>query len=324
MTEEVPGSDAAGLMELSAAPALNMHLGVGRPGTSDFVSTESSGLAVAPPAVAPPIAPPTYIAESFMPPPGTSYMHNPIPPHATMASAAQSTPSYMLNPMTEPTLNPAGGPVHVLPANVQVVPNNKPKQAKQPKPSKKPVPPKSAYLCFAQERRDQLLKLAEERGEMDDVVKLHGDLSRAIGRQWKALSAEDKKKWSQVSEADQQRYLEECRAAGIEPKLYPHIAGQVRIARPDRIANGECENLVDPLLMGVGRPSDALDKARWQRAHASGMSGLDLDTPLVVQAVLENDDRPRARGKRPRDDEEGETSAGKPPLRWCARTRSFI
>ena len=201
--------------------------------------------------------------------------------------------------------------MHVLPANVQVVPS-KPKQPKQTKPSKKPVPPKSAYLCFAQERRDQLLKLAEERGEMDDVVKLHGDLSRAIGRQWKALSGEDKKKWSQVSEADQQRYLEECRAAGIEPKLYPHIAGQVRIARPDRIANGECENLVDPLLMGVGRPS------------LSSCTPSLSDQPLVVQAVLESEERPRPRGKRPREGEEGESSAGKPPLRWCARTRSFI
>ena len=300
-------------MELSAAPALNMHMGVGRPGSSEFVNTEHSYQAAASP----------YIAESLMPPPGPSYAPAPAQPPAMMATAGQSAPSYMLNPVTEPTFNPAAstGPVHVLPANVQVV-QSKPKQLKQTKPSKKPVPPKSAYLCFAQERRDQLLKLAEERGEMDDVVKLHGDLSRAIGRQWKALSGEDKKKWSQVSEADQQRYLDECRAAGIEPKLYPHIAGQVRIARPDRIANGECENLVDPLLMGVGRPSDASDKARRQRAQASAIA--DLDTPLVVHAVLESDDRPRARGKRPRDGEDGESSAGKPPLRWCARTRSFI
>jgi len=227
----------------------------------------------------------------------------------------------MLNPVTEPALNPAGiGPVHV--SNVQVVPS-KPKQPKQPKSSKKPVPPKSAYLCFAQERRDQLLKLAEERGEMDDVVKLHGDLSRAIGRQWKALSGEDKKKWSQVSEADQQRYFDECRAAGIEPKLYPHIAGQVRIARPDRIANGECENLVDPLLMGVGRLGDGKDKARRQQQATADADADADDAPLVVHAVLEDDDRPRARGKRPREGEGGESS-GKPPLRWCARTRSFI
>ena len=312
MTEAAPGSDAAGLMELSAAPALNMPpMGMGQAESSQFVNTEYSYQA----APMPPAA--HSFAESLMPPPGPSYASAPAQPPAAMAQ----TPSYMLNPVTEPTYNAGGGPVHVLPANVQVVPS-KPKQPKQTKPSKKPVPPKSAYLCFAQERRDQLLKLAEERGEMDDVVKLHGDLSRAIGRQWKALSGEDKKKWSQVSEADQQRYLEECRAAGIEPKLYPHIAGQVRIARPDRIANGECENLVDPLLMGVGRPSDASDKARRQRAQASAMA--DLDQPLVVQAVLESEERPRPRGKRPREGEEGESSAGKPPLRWCARTRSFI
>ena len=42
-------------------------------------------------------------------------------------------------------------------------------------------------------------------------------------------------------------------------------------------------------------------------------------------AVRESEeDPPRPRGKRPREGEEGESSAGKPPLRWCARTRSFI
>ena len=51
----------------------------------------------------------------------------------------------------------------------------------------------------------------------------------------------------------------------------------------------------------------------------------DFDQPLMVHAVLESEeDRPRPRGKRPREGEEGESSAGKPPLRWCARTRSFI
>ena len=75
-------------------------------------------------------------------------------------------------------------------------------------------------------------------------------------------------------------------------------------------------------FLGVGRPSDASDKARRQRAQASTMA--DLDQPLVVQAVLESEERPRPRGKRPREGEEGESSAGKPPLRWCARTRSFI
>ena len=315
MAEAAPGSDAAGLMELSAAPALNMGMGhgMGHAESSQFVNTEYSYQAAAP---MPPAAHSSF-AESLMPPPGPSYASTAAQPPATMAQ----TPSYMLNPVTEPTFA-GGGTVHVMAANVQIVPN-KPKQPKQTKASKKPVPPKSAYLCFAQERRDQLLKLAEERGEMEDVVKLHGDLSRAIGRQWKALSSEDKKKWSQMSEADQQRYLDECRAAGVEPKLYPHIAGQVRIARPDRIANGECENLVDPLLMGVGRPNDASDKARRQRAQASAMA--DFDQPLMVQAVLESaEDRPRPRGKRPREGEEGESSAGKPPLRWCARTRSFI
>ena len=141
-------------------------------------------------------------------------------------------------------------------------------------------------------RRRLLLEARPEK--VDDIVKQHGDISRAVGRQWKALSAEEKKKWAEASAADQQRYMDECKAAGIEPKLYPHIAGQVRIARPDRLLNGETENLVDPLLMGVGR------------SQPLGI-GYSAEAKEAPQRVVRPEQKPDSK-----------------PLRWCARTRSFV
>ena len=129
MAEAAPGSDAAGLMELSAAPALMGHgMGhaessqfVGHAESSQFVNTEYSYQAAAP---MPPAAHSSF-AESLMPPPGPSYASTAAQPPATMAQ----TPSYLLNPVTEPTFA-EGGTVHVMATNVQIVPN-KPKQPKQ-------------------------------------------------------------------------------------------------------------------------------------------------------------------------------------------------
>ena len=58
-----------------------------------------------------------------------------------------------------------------------------PKEIKEPKPVKQrpPKAPKSAYLCFEQERRRLLLEARPEK--VDDIVKQHGDISRAVGRQ---------------------------------------------------------------------------------------------------------------------------------------------
>ena len=80
--------------------------------------------------------------------------------------------------------------------------------------------------------------------------------------------------------------------------------------------------LQEPFVTSSVKSSGGSTRLRLS-AQASAMA--DFDQPLMVQAVLESEeDRPRPRGKRPREGEEGESSAGKPPLRWCARTRSFI
>ena len=47
-----------------------------------------------------------------------------------------------------------------------------------------------------------------------------------MGRAWKALSAEEKQRWEAESQKDQKRYHAECAEAGVQPKLFPHIAGQ--------------------------------------------------------------------------------------------------
>ena len=113
------------------------------------------------------------------------------------------------------------------------------KEPKEPKPVKPKMPkaPKSAYLCFEQERRRELVEgVVESEGagatvgvghgvgvvmglpDSNGVVRPaprnrdHGDISREVGRQWKSLSAEQRKKWQQASEKDQERYSDECAA----------------------------------------------------------------------------------------------------------------
>ena len=54
-----------------------------------------------------------------------------------------------------------------------------------------------------------------------------------MGRAWKALSDEEKQQWEAESQKDQERYRAECAEAGVQPKLFPHIAGQVRTAQAD-------------------------------------------------------------------------------------------
>ena len=113
------------------------------------------------------------------------------------------------------------------------------KEPKEPKPVKPKMPkaPKSAYLCFEQERRRELVEgVVESEGagatvgvghgvgvvmglpDSNGVVRPaprnrdHGDISREVGRQWKSLSAEQRKKWQHASEKDQERYSDECAA----------------------------------------------------------------------------------------------------------------
>jgi len=90
----------------------------------------------------------------------------------------------------------------------------------------------------------------------------------------------------------------------VEPKLFPHIAGQVKIARPDRIANGEDgEKLVDPAAMGIGVSSKGGSGSPYARPHNAVGPGVGGDAPSE-----------RTLGK-PKDAKTG---------RWCARTRSYV
>ena len=72
---------------------------------------------------------------------------------------------------------------------------------------------------------------AEGKLVMPEVRSRNGENSRAVGLAWKALSKEEKQRWEAESQKDLKRYQAECAQAGVEPKLYSHVAGQLRNAR---------------------------------------------------------------------------------------------
>ena len=44
-------------------------------------------------------------------------------------------------------------------------------------------------------------------------------MTKLLGEGWKALSEEDKKQWEVAATADKERYLNECKEAGVEPEV---------------------------------------------------------------------------------------------------------
>ena len=44
-------------------------------------------------------------------------------------------------------------------------------------------------------------------------------MTKLLGEAWKALGEEDRKQWDVAAEADKERYLNECKEAGVEPEL---------------------------------------------------------------------------------------------------------
>ena len=197
---------------------------------------------------------------------------------------------------------------------------------------KNPKAPKSAYLCYEQEKRTELLErwvhgpaltadgqlvMPEVRSSRRD----HGDISREVGRAWKVLSVEEKQMWEAESQKDQARYHAECAEAGVQPKLFPHIAGQVRIVRPDRLVDNEGgAGLVDPKLMGIvgANMGLALNSSRPacnrpSSAAAGGAFALARLTAKAYGAAAAQTDQPSERTIT--------RTAGK---KWNAATRSFV
>lgn len=179
---------------------------------------------------------------------------------------------------------------------------------------KHPKAPMSAYLCFEQEKRTELLEkwvfgpVRTADGQLNMGVhssrRDQGTISREVGRAWRSLSAEEKQRWEAESQRDQKRYHAECAKMGVQPKLFPHIAGQVRIMRPDRLVDNKGgAGLVDPNKMGIAginRPTDAAAGGSFALVRARLTAKAQIDQPS---------ERTMAR------------TAGK---KWNAATRSFV
>ena len=140
-------------------------------------------------------------------------------------------PTLLSRPPGRPRLDPGGKEkaaiASVVDRLVHRVEQNaaaeEPKQPRGPRPvtPKMPTAPKSAYLCFQQERRRELLEAPPP-----DL----GDISRHVGRQWKSMSADERRKWQEASEKDLERYQGECAAAAVLPNVRRQQAGPVRLA----------------------------------------------------------------------------------------------
>jgi len=47
-------------------------------------------------------------------------------------------------------------------------------------------------------------------------------LTATPNQAWKELGVEEKKQWESQALENRERYTEECRVAGVEPKAFPH------------------------------------------------------------------------------------------------------
>ena len=104
-------------------------------------------------------------------------------------------------------------------------------QTGQPQ-GKHPTGPKSGYLCWDADFRTKDLQ-KDQWNSRDNAV-----ISREVGNGWHALSAEQKQYWHAESKKDQERYLAECAKAGVQPKVFAHMPGQVGAARSDNEQGG--------------------------------------------------------------------------------------
>ena len=93
---------------------------------------------------------------------------------------------------------------------------------------KRPITPKSAYLCWDADFRRKHVENDPWNSRGNAVI------SREAGKVWKGLSAEQRQPWEAASEKDQERYLAECAKAGVQPKVFAHMPGQVSRAARQR------------------------------------------------------------------------------------------
>ena len=76
-----------------------------------------------------------------------------------------------------------------------------------------PKKPLSAYIIFSVASREKLL---EENPELKGKT---GELAKLAGAAWRELSEEERLPYEAKAAADKERYVAECEAAGIDPKV---------------------------------------------------------------------------------------------------------
>ena len=64
-------------------------------------------------------------------------------------------------------------------------------------------------------------------------------MTKLLGEAWKELSEEDKKPWEAAAEADKERYLNECKEAGVEPELKEAAPKKEKAAKKKERDEGE-------------------------------------------------------------------------------------
>ena len=116
---------------------------------------------------------------------------------------------------------------------------------------------KSAYTCFAEETRGKLNKL--QRGWIGENSLSAGDIEREIGIRWAA---------------SEEKQL-------CQHKVYPHIAGQVGTARPDKRQRGS--NPEYSRKAGAG--GERLERLEFK---ASGAASAQTEQPSVPALPRKN------------------------------------
>ena len=72
---------------------------------------------------------------------------------------------------------------------------------KGPKNPDKPKKPLTSYMFFCNEKREEIMKENEGMGI--------GEISKILGKMWKEIKDEDKKKYEEMNDKDKERYDEE-------------------------------------------------------------------------------------------------------------------
>ena len=89
-------------------------------------------------------------------------------------------------------------------------------------------------------------------------------MTKLLGEAWKELSEEDKKPWEAAAEADKERYLNECKEAGVEPELKEAAPKKEKAAKKKERDEGE--EAAEEAAEEEGAAKPAKKKAKAEKA----------------------------------------------------------